>query len=86
MQLTERAYSVVRILLLKSIYVIRDWRFQILNLLQTPPSRSAVVASSNLGGTKFESRLEPELDDDDLDDDDDEGGFDPWAITVQPTR
>ncbi len=64
---------------------------------QTPPSRSAVIAASNLGGTKYESRLEPggmkyesrlepDLDDDECEDDDDEGGFDPWAVTIPQTR
>ena len=65
--------------------------FQIIFLhFQTPPGRSSLVAASNLGGTKYESRLEPELDlefEDECEeeDEDDEGGFDPWAV-VPPTR
>jgi hypothetical protein len=35
---------------------------------------------------KYESRLEPDLDDDECEDDDDEGGFDPWAVTIPQTR
>ena len=56
-----------------------------------------MIAASNLVGTKYESRLEPELDldlefedeaqdqDQGEDDEDDEGGFDPWAV-VPPAR